>query len=114
MKRLAIVALAALLATSAHATIIMYVQNQNGGLIEFSDMACSKLDGIPRLKSMDGYAATIVDSTGVASMIGCYTYSEPSLNVTWDDGSQRYYQASMVTLTAAGKKLFEAAKKASY
>ena len=104
--RAALVALAASAAVqAAHADIIMYANNEAGGLIQLSDMPCSKITGYPSLSSMSGLAASIIDSAGVARFIGCYHYAEPNFYVTWSNGSQRFYRAEGMTLTAAGKRL---------
>jgi hypothetical protein len=104
--RAALVALAASAAVqAAHADIIMYANNEAGGLIQLSDMPCSKITGYPSLSSMSGYAASIIDSAGVARFIGCYQYTEPNFHVTWNNGNQRFYRAEGMTLTAAGKRL---------
>ncbi|WP_250533950.1 hypothetical protein [Caballeronia sp. AZ10_KS36] len=113
MKRLFLAACAALLATSAHATILMYTQNEAGGTIQFSDMPCSKLDGIPQLAGREGLTSVIVDSAGRPTAFGCYSYNEPNIVVLWQSGAQRWYNPAGISMTAAGKKLFES-RKASY
>ncbi|MDR5756986.1 hypothetical protein [Caballeronia sp. LZ035] len=114
MKRTLLAAAAALLATSAHATILMYTQNDAGGTIQFSDMPCTKIEGIPQLSSREGLTSVIIDGSGSAVGFGCYTYAEPNIVVTWQNGQQRWYNPAGLSITAAGKKLFQSASKASY
>lgn len=109
MKKTLSVLVASLLsigATTAHAEFLMYANNEAGGLIQFSDMSCSKITGFPKLKRMDGLSAAITDAQGNAVMLGCYKYVEPNLQVTWANGQMRFYRADGVTITAAGKRLF--------
>jgi hypothetical protein len=113
MKKTIVASLLAAAAFSAHAEFLMYTDNEAGGLIQFSDMACSKITGFPKLSHMQGLGAVITDAAGRAVLLGCYRYTEPNLQVTWANGEMRFYRADSVTFTAAGKRLFSDLSKTS-
>jgi hypothetical protein len=104
-KTLRIAALiASLFAANAQATILFYANNEVGGTIQFSDLACHDLKGAPRLAKMKGMASMIVDSRGVPLMFGCYSVHAPNIAVTWSDGTMRFYPAANVTWTDEGRE----------
>jgi hypothetical protein len=94
MKRL-IALLLALCAGTAHATVLAYVENTQGGLIEFTDVACQ----------ISGRVAAIVDAGGSVLQYGCWIWEDPNIDVTWATGDTRFYNAANVTLTEAARKL---------
>jgi hypothetical protein len=96
--------LASLFAANAQATILFYANNEIGGTIQFSDLACHDLKGLPRLAKMKGLASMIVDSRGVPVLLGCYAVHAPNIAVTWADGTMRLYPAANVTWTDEGRE----------
>jgi hypothetical protein len=110
MKKTIVATLLSAAALTAHAEFLMYANNEAGGLIQFSDMECSKITGYPKLQRMKGLGAAITDAQGNAVTLGCYQYVEPNLQVTWANGEMRFYRADGVTITAAGKRLFSQMK----
>jgi hypothetical protein len=107
MKKTLIAALLALGASAAHAGIISYMQNVNGGLIEFTDTACSASG--PKVISRAGWVAFTTLADGTVTYTGCWEAMEPNVMVLWSDGTFRAYQ-DVVTFTDYGRRVMQRGK----
>ncbi|MDR5809820.1 hypothetical protein [Caballeronia sp. LZ019] len=108
MKMTLFALLATLFATAAHAEIMMYMNNEAGGLLQFSDMPCSNLTELPKLQQMKGFIAISLGANGKAELVACYEYTEPTYHTVWSNGEARWYRQDALTLTAAGKRVLKA------
>lgn len=88
-------AIIALCAATAHAEVMMFTPNTEGGLIEFTDQPCPT----------EGFAAVIVSAGGQILEVGCWKWEEPNVTVRWDStGDLLYYNPANIFMTKAGKK----------
>src|SRR5271167_1812728 len=108
MKKILAAALLALAAVTAHADILSYMENTGGGLIEFSDVACSA-NG-QKVGKYTGWIAFSTTSDGTIGSAGCWEVQEPNIMVLWSDGSFKAYR-DVVTMTEYGRRVAQRSQK---
>jgi hypothetical protein len=108
MKKILAASLLALAAATAHADVLSYMENNAGGLIEFTDAACPTTGA--KVMNYTGWMAFDTASDGTILETGCWEVQEPNIMVRWSDGTFKAYR-DVVTMTEYGKRVAKRSQK---